>query len=511
MDRIINYTGALAQSTDLLSTNRNFLRAMGHVARGIWGAQSVAAGLEATPASPASLNFRVGPGMVTLATAVDAVAFGELGTDLTETVKIGGIDTTTTYPVVAPGAGKSVRYLVQAAFDEQDTGNAVLPYYNEADPLSEEAWSGPNNSGTAQPTIRRATVAINIKRGTEANTGSESTPAVSPGYLPLWIVTVSGGQTTVTGAHIQSHPDAPWVSKLTEKFAPIDSPVFIGNPRGPAPATSDSLATKAYVDALLNGAGVSTAADPDTVAKRTSNGSLVATSFIGKATTAGAADTATNATNAQNAVNAQNAQTAETADNATNAENAQNAQTAVTAQSATTSTTAGTANNALKLENRPGSITATADSVALRDASGNISANVFNGRATSAAYADFAERFEASEYLEPGDVVMFGGQNEICKAGYASSVFGVVSTAPAYLANAEAGNDKTHPPVAWQGRVPVKVLGPVQKFDLLVMSTVPGVAVATKDAVSSDVFGRALQDKADEGVSLVLAVVKARI
>lgn len=510
MDRTIVYTGAIPQDADILNTNRNMVRAIGHLARAIWGTNSVAAGLDATPASPLSLNFRIGPGMVTVLQSIDATSYGSLAADNNQTVKVGSIDNTTTFPVVAPTtAGRSVKYLVQAAFDQQDTDNKVLPYRNAANPS--QPYAGPANSGTAQPTVRRETVVLQAKRGTEATTGSEAVPAVSAGYVPLWVITVAFGQTTVTAAHITSHPDAPWTSKLTDLFAKIDSPTFVGTPKAPTPTTADGIATKAYVDAILSGAGVSVAADPNTIAKRNGAGALVATSFIGKATTAGAADTATNATNAQNAVNAQRA---ENADNATNAVNAQNAQTANTANTAGSATTAGSANqagNAAKLDNKNASVATAADTVVVRDAGGNVNANVFNGRATSAAYADFAERFEASEDLEPGDVVSFGGDKEICKAGWSGSVFGVVSTAPAYLANAEAGDDKSHPAVAWQGRVPVKVLGPVEKFDLLVMSSIPGVAHAAKDAVSTDVFGRALEDKAFEGVSLVMAVVKARI
>lgn len=511
MDRTIVYTGAIPQDADILNTNRNMVRAIGHVARGIWGEASVAAGLDATPASPLSLNFRVGPGMVTTLQSIDATAYGSLPVNNDQTVKVGSIDTTTTFPVVAPTtAGRSVKYLVQAAYDQQDTDNKVLPYRNAANPA--QPYAGPANSGTAQPTVRRETVALQAKRGTEAVTGSEAIPAVSAGYVPLWVITVAYGQTTITAANIVSHADAPWTSKLTDKFAKIDSPLFTGTPRGPAPTTNDGLATKAYVDAILSGAGVSVAADPNTIAKRNGAGALVATSFIGKATSAGTADTATNATDAQNAVNAQNAQNAANAQNAVNAQNATTAQTAVSAGSATTATTATNAANAAKLDNKNASVATAADTVVVRDAGGNVNGNVFNGRASSASYADFAERFEASEPLEPGDVVMFGGDKEICKAGMAGFVFGVVSTDPAYLANADAGSNETHPPVAWQGRVPVKVLGPVAKFDVLVMSTIPGVAFAVKDHGSyGNHFARALEGKTGEGVDLVIAAVKARV
>lgn len=369
MDRTIVYTGAIPQDADILNTNRNMVRAIGHLARGIWGTNSVAAGLDATPASPLSLNFRIGPGIVTVLQSIDATSYGSLEADNNQTVKVGSIDSTTTFPVVAPTtAGRSVKYLVQAAFDQQDTDNKVLPYRNAANPA--QPYAGPANSGTAQPTVRRETVALQAKRGTEATTGSEAVPAVSAGYVPLWIVTVAYGQTTVTAAHITSHPDAPWTSKLTDLFAKIDSPTFIGTPKAPTPTTADGIATKAYVDAILSGAGVSVAADPNTIAKRNGAGALVATSFIGKATSAGSADTATNATNATNAVNAQHAVEADNADNAVQAQNATTAGHATTAGSATTAASATQAANAAKLDNKNASVSTAADTVVVRDAGG---------------------------------------------------------------------------------------------------------------------------------------------
>lgn len=145
----------------------------------------------------------------------------------------------------------------------------------------------------------------------------------------------------------------------------------------------------------------------------------------------------------------------------------------------------------------------------------NMYATTFNGVATSAQYADLAERYEADCALEPGDVVMLGGAKEITKTNepFSLSVFGVVSTAPAFRMNAEAGNDTTHPYVAFCGRVPVKVVGPVQKGQRLVSSGIPGVAIAAdqNDIDSSFVvIGRALSDKTTDGVELLETAVGAK-
>ena len=109
------------------------------------------------------------------------------------------------------------------------------------------------------------------------------------------------------------------------------------------------------------------------------------------------------------------------------------------------------------------------------NAVGNIgsSSNYFNqvfAQATTALYADVAERFASDELLEPGTVVELGGTQEITRSLTALSekVFGVISTRPAYTMNGGAGEDDTHPKVAMTGRVPVKVTGYIRKGDRLV-------------------------------------------
>ena len=126
---------------------------------------------------------------------------------------------------------------------------------------------------------------------------------------------------------------------------------------------------------------------------------------------------------------------------------------------------------------------------------GTMYANTFNGTATAAQYADLAERYESDKALEPGTVVCFGGDKEVMACAEAShhAVAGVVSTNPAHLMNSEAGSDETHPAIALAGRVPVKVIGPVNKGDLLVSSDVEGRAKADNDAKAGRILGKAME------------------
>jgi hypothetical protein len=149
------------------------------------------------------------------------------------------------------------------------------------------------------------------------------------------------------------------------------------------------------------------------------------------------------------------------------------------------------------------------------NAVGNIgsSASYFNrlfATATTALYADVAERFAADEELAPGTVVELGGTAEITrsKQDLSENVFGVISTRAAYLMNGGAGEDDTHPPVAMTGRVPVQVIGVVRKGDRLV-SAGNGIARAAQlgEATAFNVIGRALVDKSSTGPGTIEAIV----
>jgi hypothetical protein len=130
--------------------------------------------------------------------------------------------------------------------------------------------------------------------------------------------------------------------------------------------------------------------------------------------------------------------------------------------------------------------------------------------ATTALYADVAERFAADEVLEAGTVVELGGTAEITRSltELSDNVFGVISTRPAYTMNGGAGEDDTHPKVAMTGRVPVKVTGYVKKGDRLV-SAGNGVARSALpgEATAFNVIGRSLVDKPTQESGTIEAIV----
>lgn len=129
----------------------------------------------------------------------------------------------------------------------------------------------------------------------------------------------------------------------------------------------------------------------------------------------------------------------------------------------------------------------------------NPATNILTTVASSALYADLAERYEADAVYEPGTVLVVGGDKEVTvTAIYADTrVAGIVSKNPAYMMNSEAGTDETHPYIALKGRVPCKVVGPIKKGDLLVTSAHPGYACVGQNVFSGAVIGKALEDKSE--------------
>jgi hypothetical protein len=150
---------------------------------------------------------------------------------------------------------------------------------------------------------------------------------------------------------------------------------------------------------------------------------------------------------------------------------------------------------------------AVANTLALRDSGGNLTATNFLGTASSAKYADLAEIYTSDKNYEPGTVVVFGGTAEITatKITHDTRVAGVISTNPAYLMNSEASGL----PVAFTGRVPCKVLGPVAKGDVLVTSAYPEYAERMTNTLYQPgcILGKSLNDVAENVFATIEVVV----
>jgi hypothetical protein len=144
------------------------------------------------------------------------------------------------------------------------------------------------------------------------------------------------------------------------------------------------------------------------------------------------------------------------------------------------------------------------DTVAVRTGTGDLCATVFRGTATTALFADLAEKYLADEDYSSGTVVTIGGSAEITAGNRGDRAFGVVSTNPAFRMNdgLEGGIY-----VALKGRVPVKVEGPVSKGDKLISGDDGVAVVLDDDADRINVFAIAVETNLEPGVKLVECVI----
>ena len=497
--RYIAYANAGASSQSFNGVQQNAMVADGDIFQALCGTTAVFWGLQVTPGTGLSVN--IAPGGLTSYTQVDPSGVGGFVVNTNYCVKkaaLAAVFNETGF--TAPSSGQAINYLLEASFLSTQVNSQPINYkYQNAN------GTVSSSTGASQPLQITDTVSFQLKNGTPANVGTQVTPGVDNGWIPIAVITVPGGATSLTQANISVPANAPTIMSVLGLGLGLSSYATIAQMAG------------LYVPQSQLALGAVAGSVPE----RDPNGSLWATNFHGVADTATLANTATYAATAGNAT------TANTAAYATSAGSANNAQTlggmSVTNNAAPNSIpqldgggnltvvqlngTASQALNAQTLQNYQPSVSTSAGTVAVRDASGNLSANVFNGDATSANFSDLAERYQASEAMGPGDLVEFGGAGEVQLAR--TSVFSAVSTAPAVRMNETAGSDAEWPMIAHVGRVPVKVIGPVQKFDLLTLSDRPGVAVPTDDP--SKAFGRALADNTASGLVLVLAHIRSGV
>jgi len=151
---------------------------------------------------------------------------------------------------------------------------------------------------------------------------------------------------------------------------------------------------------------------------------------------------------------------------------------------------------------RTARLTATAYSIVARDVSANITANIFNGTATSARYADLAEKYLPDQEYAVGTVVMIGGEKEITACVQHQRAIGVISDNPAFMMNKDLEGGVY---VALKGRVPVKVIGRIKKGDELIAANDGCAMMAVPH--SSRVFAIALESSDDEDVKIIEALV----
>lgn len=159
----------------------------------------VVAGLVATQSAPTSLSFSLSAGRIYQVAANDAVAVGAIAQDLTQQCQQ-GLNSGQSITLTAPSAGQSQWNLVQGQFQQLDSvrtgdpNSGTVPFYNSANPTVPIP--------TSINTVRRGLFVVQVIQGAAATTGSEVPPTPTPGWTPLYMVDLAGGQTSIQTSQI---------------------------------------------------------------------------------------------------------------------------------------------------------------------------------------------------------------------------------------------------------------------------------------------------------------------
>ncbi len=219
MDRQIVYPGGIPLDTDLLSTERNIMVAIGYLAQATLGTSIVADGLACVPTEPQSMSVVVGAGSITQFGVVDTTPFGSLAAETLPLLRMGVSLSPSSFTTTAPTApGQSINYLIEASLLEIDATPVVLPYYNASNPA--QPYSGPGNAGTAQNTQRLQQVQLQMKAGPPGPSGEQETPSVDVGWAGLYIISVAYGQTSIAAGNIVPIAAAPFVTWKLPQLSP---------------------------------------------------------------------------------------------------------------------------------------------------------------------------------------------------------------------------------------------------------------------------------------------------
>ena len=146
--------------------------------------------------------------------------------------------------------------------------------------------------------------------------------------------------------------------------------------------------------------------------------------------------------------------------------------------------------------------TGTGNTVAVRDASGNLNAVLFQGTATSARYADLAEIYTTAKEHPVGTAMAIctDEDHEAGPANASDMCIGIISAEPAYLMNSASEGQA----IGLKGRVPVRVTGPVKKGQAI-YAWADGVC---KTIASTAMVGIALESSDVEDEKLIECVLK---
>lgn len=129
-------------------------------------------------------------------------------------------------------------------------------------------------------------------------------------------------------------------------------------------------------------------------------------------------------------------------------------------------------------------------------------------------YAEWFERQDLNEQLEPGDLICIGEDDRYTKStsSYQTDVIGVYSDSYGHIVGGEqlenmADNIQKFIPIGLSGRVKVKLIGKIKKGDLIVSSDIPGVTKKMIDFRPGTIIGKAVEDKNTDEIQRVKMLI----
>jgi hypothetical protein len=138
--------------------------------------------------------------------------------------------------------------------------------------------------------------------------------------------------------------------------------------------------------------------------------------------------------------------------------------------------------------------------------SNKVWASRFEGVATSALYADLAEKYLSDKKYPVGTIMMVGGKKEVtaAKNNKKHAVIGIVSEKPAYIMNEGLKNGLM---VGLKGRLPVRIIGTCEKGDLITISEKAGIGQKTNEMSITPFRIVSLENKETEEEGLIEVVI----
>lgn len=210
IDRPIVYFGQVPRSLDVLTLGQFTMTALSQISQAMLGTTTIVAGFTVSASNPASLSVILSAGQIYQQENLEASAVSGLAVDAHTIVKQGvNLDPVTLTLVPPTTIGFAQNILIEAQYADSDTGATVLTYQ---DPVNKgNTFQGPGGNGQKQNTVRRGVVAIQLKAGVAATSGTQTSPIPDAGWVGLAVVTVAYGQTTITGTNISAFAQAPFI------------------------------------------------------------------------------------------------------------------------------------------------------------------------------------------------------------------------------------------------------------------------------------------------------------